>query len=358
MEPAAASEVVLFIPDISGFTKFVAETEINHSQHIIRELLEILVDSNSIGLKISEIEGDAILFFRPGAPPSAAEFVEQARKMFVNFHTQLKRYELQRLCQCGACTSASQLTLKIVAHRGPASTVRIRDHTKLIGKDVIVAHRLLKNSLQQREYLLLTRDLLAGLKESNGGLEAFADGADSYDEIGAVEYRYLSLTKYREEVKAEKPEPFTVKNPHKVMELSQRIDAPAERVYQTLIDLPGRMNWIEGIKRVELHDGKPNQLGTKHRCVRDPTDPEIVTGDVKVTDTTFEFWETDVKKLVSLKYSVRRASADASELIVEFFVRGNILVRAIFSVLLKRKMKIGFEKSLKNLAVFCGQRAH
>ena len=172
MEPAAASQLVLFIPDISGFTKFVAETEINHSQHIIRELLEILVDSNSIGLKISEIEGDAILFFRPGAPPSAAEFVEQARKMFVNFHTQLKRYELQRLCQCGACTSASQLTLKIVAHRGPASTVQIRDHTKLIGKDVIVAHRLLKNSLQQREYLLLTRDLLAGLKESNGGLEA------------------------------------------------------------------------------------------------------------------------------------------------------------------------------------------
>jgi hypothetical protein len=357
MEPANASQLVLFIPDISGFTKFVAETEINHSQHIIGELLEILVDSNSIGLKISEIEGDAILFFRPGAPPSAKQLVEQARTMFVNFHTQLKRYEFLRLCQCGACVGANQLTLKIVAHFGPASVVQVRQHAKLIGKDVIVAHRLLKNSLEQREYLLLTRELLAALKESNGSLEGFADGVDSYEEIGAVEYKYLPLTKYREEVKCEKPEPFTVKNPHKEMELLQHIQAPAERVYQTLIDLPGRMNWIEGIKRVELRDDKPNQLGTKHRCVRDPTDPEIVTGDVEVTDTSFEFWETDVKKLVSVKYCVKRVAANGTELVVEIFVRGNILVKAIFRALLKRKLKRNFEMSMKNLAALCEQHA-
>ena len=54
----------LFIPDISVFTNFVTNTEIEHSRHIIQELLEILIDSNQLGLEISEVEGDAILFLQ------------------------------------------------------------------------------------------------------------------------------------------------------------------------------------------------------------------------------------------------------------------------------------------------------
>src|SRR5688500_20320658 len=60
---------LLFIPDISGFTRFVTDMEIEHSRHIIQELLEILIDSNEIGLEISEIEGDAILFYKFGQSP-------------------------------------------------------------------------------------------------------------------------------------------------------------------------------------------------------------------------------------------------------------------------------------------------
>ncbi|MBA3648149.1 MAG: hypothetical protein H0W62_06305 [Chitinophagales bacterium] len=44
---------LLFIHDISGFTKFVNETEINHSRLIIQELLEILVDANQLDLTVS-----------------------------------------------------------------------------------------------------------------------------------------------------------------------------------------------------------------------------------------------------------------------------------------------------------------
>ena len=49
---------LIFIPDINEFTNFVTNTEIEHSR---QELLEILIDSNSLGLEISEVEGDAIL---------------------------------------------------------------------------------------------------------------------------------------------------------------------------------------------------------------------------------------------------------------------------------------------------------
>jgi hypothetical protein len=60
---------LIFIPDISGFTRFVNEVEIDHSRHIIQELLEVIINSNKIGLEVSEIEGDAILFYKYGDSP-------------------------------------------------------------------------------------------------------------------------------------------------------------------------------------------------------------------------------------------------------------------------------------------------
>ena len=65
---------LLFIPDISGFTRFINETEINHSRLIIQELLEILINANNIGLEVSEVEGDAILFYKFGDLPHLNEF--------------------------------------------------------------------------------------------------------------------------------------------------------------------------------------------------------------------------------------------------------------------------------------------
>jgi hypothetical protein len=357
MEQASSGNVLFFIPDISGFTKFVAETEISHSQHIIKGLLEALVDANSIGLKVSEFEGDAVLFYRHGALPALNDFVEQARKMFVGFHTLLKRIELSRICQCGACAGASGLTLKIVAHSGPASTLQVKDHVKFIGKDIIVAHRLLKNSVPDREYLLLTRELLGSSGEAGVDAGLFMDGADSYDEIGTVKYRYMSLAKYRDEVEVEPPEPFAVRNPHKVMELSRHINAPAALVFQNLIDLPGRMKWIDGIKKVELHDDKPNRIGAVHRCVREGNDPDLVTSDVKVTDTTMEFWETDTGKMAACRYLLQKVPGNATELAMEFYVRGNFFVKLMFRAFMERKLRAGFEKSLANLAALCEKLA-
>ena len=72
---------LLFIPDISGFTRFVNETEIDHSRLIIQELLEILINANRLGLEISEIEGDAILFYKFGSPPELKDLYEQVETM-------------------------------------------------------------------------------------------------------------------------------------------------------------------------------------------------------------------------------------------------------------------------------------
>jgi hypothetical protein len=348
-----AGEVLFFIPDIGGFTKFINETEIRHSQHIIKELLEIIVDANTLGLEVCEVEGDAVLFSRSGSPPSLDALVEQARSMFVAFHAHLKRIEYYRVCQCGACTGASRISLKIVAHAGVCATMHVKDHRKFIGRDIIVAHRLLKNTVPDAEYLLVTQATLARLAAADEQLSAFFGGATAYDELGDIEYRYKSLACYLPEVDVSPPSPFSLKEPVKVMEVSQHVEAPAESVYQVLIDLPARMKWIEGIKRLEFRDEHPNHIGKVHRCVRDGNDPEVVTSDVKVGPTSMELWETDVKKMAACRYLLTKAPGNATDIAIEFFVRGNVIVRLVFKALMERKLRTAFAKSLRNLAALC-----
>src|SRR5687768_12580074 len=157
---------LIFIPDISGFTRFVNETEIEHSRQIIQELLEIIINANEIGLEISEIEGDAILFYKYGDAPDLNELYKQVEKMFCEFHRQLIAYEKHRLCQCTACKSAANLTLKVISHYGEFTGYNVKNFNKLIGKDIIVAHQLLKNDIEQHEYWLVT-DGLGGDKISD-----------------------------------------------------------------------------------------------------------------------------------------------------------------------------------------------
>ena len=79
-------QALLFIPDISGFTRFVNDTEIAHSQHIIEELLERIIDANEMDLSMAEVEGDAVFFYRAGSTPTAAQLLSQIQRMFINFH--------------------------------------------------------------------------------------------------------------------------------------------------------------------------------------------------------------------------------------------------------------------------------
>ena len=153
---------LIFIPDISGFTQFVNSVELKHSQHIIRELLEIILDANEMGLNVSEVEGDAILFYKLGESPDLDVTYKQVEKMFLCFHKQLEFYASQNTCHCNACISAIHLSLKIISHYGEFTEYRIKNFLQLIGKDVIIAHKLLKNDIPEHEYWLITNDLSGG----------------------------------------------------------------------------------------------------------------------------------------------------------------------------------------------------
>ena len=118
---------LIFIPDISGFTKFVQQTDISHSKHIISELLETIIDANILDLVVAEIEGDAVFFYRMDFFPKPEEISRQVRKMFIDFHSHLRAYDSHRICQCGACSTASNLSLKFIVHLGTFGFIRVNN---------------------------------------------------------------------------------------------------------------------------------------------------------------------------------------------------------------------------------------
>ena len=70
-------------------------------------------------------------------------------------------------CRCGACDRTEDLSLKFVVHAGEFDVQNIGGRKELIGPDIIVATRLLKNSVPVREYVIATPSA-AGVAEAAG----------------------------------------------------------------------------------------------------------------------------------------------------------------------------------------------
>ncbi len=263
---------LLFIPDISGFTQFVHETELLHSGHIVAELLELLIDSDQLGMTVSEIEGDAVLFHKHQHVPAVGQVIAQAEEMFIRFHTHLKRYETERVCQCGACRTAVDLTLKIIVHAGPIGFIHVKNHHKPYGKEVILVHRLLKNELDSHEYLLLTEGYSGqggdpGMVPGKPWMKVLAASA-AYEEAGEVPFHFISLQPLHARVPPAVPVMPLPRSARPVVGELYIGQAPAV-VHSALVELANRSQWEPMVKSVQFDPKRVNRLGTQHVCLLD-----------------------------------------------------------------------------------------
>ncbi len=261
-----AERAIILIPDISGYTEFTSSTEIDHAAHIMTELLELIVASNDTGFTLAEIEGDAVLFYRTGEPPGREPFIDQCLRMFARFHERLMVIERDTVCQCGACQTASGLTLKFIAHYGYIKEIRVAHFVKATGVDMIVAHRLLKNDVDSSEYILMSAPCCdaVGHVAADGAL-SWQKASSTYDAIGPIRYEYAPLTEYRSKIPAPPPRPrFVVEKGDDDLELG--IDAPLRAVYQTLINVDKRPEWLAGVDTIE-REATSERIGMRHNCV-------------------------------------------------------------------------------------------
>src|SRR4051794_24057046 len=261
----AETNATILIPDISGFTEFMTTTELNHSSHAINMLIDAMVNAVGEEYEVSEIEGDAVLLIKKGHPPSKKEILDTCLKIFNAFHFQRKWMKQHIICPCGACLAVVNLTLKFVVHYGPLAEIKVGRFITHSGTEMIVAHRLLKNSISNNEYLLISQKLLERMIDSSEGAEMeWASSSEEYASIGKVEYRFTLLNQARKKV----PEPPKPQNAYRTDNTSYfeiQIDANFCDVYMTIIDIPARYKWVPGLQKVE-QDTPDVLVGSIHHC--------------------------------------------------------------------------------------------
>lgn len=191
--PPATTEpqrVALVIIDISGYTGYLRfhKTALVHAHEAISQLLESVIDRASHPLTLNKLQGDAaLLYARLGSDEASAarDIAWQVGAFFEAFHARAKSLAASRKhCPCEACQGILDLRLKAFLHAGVAAFRRIRQFEELGGEDLIVVHRLLKNSIPEREYVFLTEAYGAlhdGLPGRNG-----RPHEEPYEDIGTV----------------------------------------------------------------------------------------------------------------------------------------------------------------------------
>lgn len=342
---------LLFIPDISGFTRFVNETEIEHSRHIIQELLEILINANQTGLEISEIEGDAILFYKFGEPPALEELYKQVVEMFCAFHRHLIAYDHRRICQCKACISAINLSLKVITHYGEFTGYNVKNFNKLIGKDIIVAHQLLKNEIEQHEYWLVTKDLLKDKPPVEFEQWMEWNSSAKQTETGEISFHYTQLNQLRNNIP---PDPLPQLEPSqkvKVISVSKEYDTDIKSLFYTSVHFEFRNRWLEGVKAIDEVDHFLPGVGTRHRCILENGQIIMYTSSFSYNpEKKIVFSETDEKKKSSVYYTLEKTGNNKSRLTLDLYLTKNIAMQIMFKLMMKKKMENNFRKSLQNLA--------
>lgn len=192
-----ATPTLLCIPDISGFTEFMSETDFELSSKVIPTLLNNIIYSNKIGLKVSEIEGDAVLFYKTGKMPPLKKLIQQCEVFYIEFYEQLQQLKEQYKKEKDAQIIPEVLGLKIILHYGEVTSTKVGNRIKLFGEDVIIAHRLLKNKIRMNEYILLSESLAQYYK--NHDMDEEFNWGDvkknftAYEHVGKVHYHYINL---------------------------------------------------------------------------------------------------------------------------------------------------------------------
>lgn len=189
---ATEKRVVVVLADISGYTQFMVENQMSavHGQQCITYLIETLIREIDIPLRLQEIEGDALFLYAedPGSDEEWRTVKEQIPAKLLRFFDAFYDGAVLAMeatpCKCAICRNSRELALKIIVHTGSAVFHQIGGFNKVSGPDVILAHRLLKNSVPDNEYLLMSESAHRDIGHQMEG--PFLEGQETYEGFGQI----------------------------------------------------------------------------------------------------------------------------------------------------------------------------
>ncbi len=142
----------LVLADISGYTSYLAQTELEHAQEILTDLLATIVDQFKQALTISKLEDDAVFAnVNESNLPNGERLLELIESTYYAFRQRRDMCERQTTCTCRACAAIPSLDLKFFVHHGDYIVQNISGIRELVGSDINLIHRLTKIILSKRQ---------------------------------------------------------------------------------------------------------------------------------------------------------------------------------------------------------------
>jgi hypothetical protein len=185
----------LIVADITGFTPFVASTELEHSNEILHEILNAIVSYLTPAFTLAEVEGDAVFVYAPLEKFSRGQMIfEIIESSYVKFRDTKNSLQRLRTCNCKACQLAPSLDLKFIVHFGEYILNNVSGKNKPLGTSVNVVHRLLKNSVMEatgwKAYALFTKDCVDAMSLNS---TMFHKQTERFDHIGVIDTFSIDL---------------------------------------------------------------------------------------------------------------------------------------------------------------------
>lgn len=209
LAPQMTRQGFLVLADLSGYTEFLHGTKLDHAVDTLRYLFNNLLEQIHEPFTISKLEGDAVFAFAPkGSFLQGQTFIDALEGIYFGYSLAWDRLNPRQDCDCSACNLTPKLELKFAAHFG---SYALQDHgayVELVGYDVNLVHRLLKNTVSEktglRAYAYLTEACLQELD-----LEDFTDTLlehnEVFDDVGQVKgFVYDLAPTYERRRKAER----------------------------------------------------------------------------------------------------------------------------------------------------------
>jgi len=278
----------LVIADISGYTSFVAITELEHSHEILSELLELLVSRFQSTMTISKLEGDAVFAYAPTEVFVRGEtLLDFTESMYVAFRDKQLSMKRATTCTCNACRNIPSLDLKFFLHYGDYIQQTVANIKELVGSDVNLIHRLTKNHVTEatgwRAYMMFTEQCLNHI--SLNLVNAYVQ-MEAYEHLGEIKtfnvnlhQRYKEITEVRRIILDEKDADLTL-----------QIDfrTPPAVTWEWIHDPDKRNTWNGGHVTWTAGDrpqGRPG-IGSSNHCAHGKS----ISTEVMVDWHPFEYY--------------------------------------------------------------------
>jgi hypothetical protein len=256
----SAQHGYLVIADISGYTSFVAKTELEHSHEILSELLELLIERFQPLMTISKLEGDAVFAFATdGVFARGGTLIDFVEATYVAFRDKQISMKRATTCTCNACRNIPTLDLKFFVHCGDFIQQRVANTRELVGSDVNLIHRLTKNHVTEatgwRAYMLFTEQCLNDIQVN---LEDAHIQMEEYEHLGEIKTFNVNLHKRYKEITEQRRVMLEEKDADLVLHID--FPTPPAVTWEWIQDPEKRNAWNGGHVHWSLGE-RPNGRG-------------------------------------------------------------------------------------------------